>query len=59
MGGISLPSENSEAFLADFNRQYGPVGLSLYRIAAMEVSKAVNDQGTLGIEDQPVVNRDR
>lgn len=36
VGGISLPADNPEAFFVEFQRQYGTVGLSLYRIVGLD-----------------------
>jgi len=53
VGGISLPSENPDAFLAEFQQQYGFAGLSLYRIVGLEEGNASRRQRVVGNDQLP------
>ena len=55
VGGISLPVDNPEAFFVEFQRQYGTVGLSLYRIVGLDDGNVSHGQKVVGIEQVPGV----
>lgn len=55
VGGISLPADNPEAFFVEFQRQYGTVGLSLYRIVGLDDGNVSHGQKVVGNEQVPGV----